>query len=63
MGLEPHQTLVIGDSLDKDILPARAIGCHTAWLKGEGWDDNDAGIDMPCRIDTLTELYRILHLA
>ena len=29
LGLEPAQTVMIGDSLDKDILPAQSIGCHT----------------------------------
>lgn len=46
MGLEPEQVLVIGDSLRKDILPARSIGCHTAWIKGRGWtDEEDAATD------------------
>ena len=25
------------DSYTKDILPAHELGCHTIWLKGEGW--------------------------
>ena len=29
LGLEPSETVMIGDSLDKDILPAQSIGCHT----------------------------------
>lgn len=29
LGLEPQETVMIGDSLDKDIIPAQAIGCHT----------------------------------
>ena len=29
LGLEPAQTVMIGDSLDKDIIPAQSIGCHT----------------------------------
>ncbi len=37
LGLKPHEVVVIGDSLDKDIIPANAIGCKTVWLKGEGW--------------------------
>ena len=31
--------LAVGDSYYKDIEPASAIGCQTAWLKGEGWTD------------------------
>ena len=29
LGLEPAETVMIGDSLDKDIIPAQSIGCHT----------------------------------
>lgn len=29
LGLEPQETIMIGDSPDKDILPAQSIGCHT----------------------------------
>lgn len=29
--------VVIGDSYDKDILPAASLGCHTVWLKNIGW--------------------------
>lgn len=36
--LTSEQTLVVGDSFGKDILPAHTIGCHTVWMKGEGWD-------------------------
>lgn len=37
MDLAPEETLVIGDSYSKDILPAEKIGCQTLWLKGKGW--------------------------
>lgn len=40
LGLPAQQVLVVGDSIDKDILPARQIGCQTVWLKGEGWSDD-----------------------
>lgn len=37
LGVEAENVIVIGDSYSKDILPAHEIGCHTIWLKGEGW--------------------------
>lgn len=40
LGLCPEEVLVVGDSLDKDILPAQQLGCRTAWLKGQGWTDS-----------------------
>ena len=33
LGVEPSETVMIGDSLDKDIIAARSIGCHTIWLR------------------------------
>ena len=36
-GCEPAQTIAIGDSFEKDILPASECGCHTIWYKGEEW--------------------------
>lgn len=38
-GCRPAETLVIGDSLRKDIVPALAVGCHAFWLKGEAWEE------------------------
>lgn len=56
LGLEPHQTLVIGDSLRKDILPARSLGCHTAWIKGRGWDAAEDAAQDPAQIPSLATL-------
>lgn len=33
------ETAVIGDSFDKDMKPARALGCRTIWLKGSQWEE------------------------
>ena len=37
MGFEARKVLVVGDSFSKDVVPAKAVGCKVAWLKGEGW--------------------------
>ena len=37
--MQPSEVTVVGDSLSKDIMPARQLGCQTVWLKGEGWTD------------------------
>ena len=39
LGLQPHEVAVIGDSYDKDIVPAKSIGCQTIWFKGIGWNN------------------------
>lgn len=37
--MDAANIMVVGDSIDKDIVPAKSIGCQTAWYKGEGWTD------------------------
>lgn len=41
LGLKPGETVVIGDSYKKDILPALKAGCRAIWLKGKGWTDEE----------------------
>jgi len=60
LGLKPEEVLVIGDSLNKDILPAREIGCKTAWLKGKGWTDEEDSITDPAQINGLKEIEAVL---
>lgn len=62
LGLRPEEVLVVGDSLKKDILPARSIGCATAWIKGRGWTaDEDAASD-PAQIASLSEILNMVKL-
>lgn len=39
LGLQASEVAVIGDSVKKDIVPAKRIGCKAYWLRGEGWTD------------------------
>lgn len=41
LGLTPEETLVVGDSYGKDIVPAEKIGCQVLWIKGQGWTPAD----------------------
>lgn len=52
LGLKPDEVVVVGDSIDKDIIPAREVGCHTVWFKGEGWTDIPVDESVPERIIT-----------
>lgn len=36
--LPPENVTVIGDSYEKDIVPAASLGCKTIWLKNIGWE-------------------------
>lgn len=37
LGVSPEEVLVVGDSLEKDIMPAASIGCRTLHIKGRPW--------------------------
>lgn len=54
LGLDPSETVMVGDSADKDIEPARLAGCRTVWLKGQGWAESDCAPDI-----TITSLSQI----
>lgn len=59
LGLKPEEVVVVGDSIDKDIIPAQKVGCQTVWFKGEGWTDDPVDESIPNRIITnLMELCR-----
>ena len=56
LGLKPEEVLVVGDSLRKDILPARSIGCKTAWIKGKGWTPEEDVAEDDAQIPGLASL-------
>lgn len=58
LGLKPDEVVVVGDSIDKDIVPARQAGCHTVWFRGEGWTDDPVDESLPDRI--ITDLRELL---
>ena len=37
--MKPQEVIVIGDSFDKDVVPASNLGCNTVWIKGVEWDE------------------------
>ncbi len=60
LGMAPEEVLVIGDSLRKDIEPARSLGCHVAWLKGRGWTPQEDAATDPAMIKNLGEVLNAL---
>lgn len=60
LGLLPEETLVIGDSYRKDIIPAESIGCQAIWLKGKGWTPEEDAQLHPNTIMHLDELLNVL---
>ena len=59
LGLQPSETVVIGDSFYKDIEPAVKAGCHTVWFKGEGWTDTKYDESVPDQI--ITDLSQLIE--
>ena len=59
LGLQPEEVVVVGDSMEKDIMPARQIGCRTVWLKGEGWTDDP--VDESAADRVITDLEQLLE--
>ncbi|MBO4451174.1 MAG: HAD family hydrolase [Bacteroidaceae bacterium] len=57
LGLKPEDTVVIGDSFTKDVVPAHQIGCQTIWLKGQGWESEVIDESVPSLI--LTDIAKL----
>lgn len=65
LGVPAEATLVVGDSVSKDIRPAVSLGCKAVWLKGDGWEGDAAALEaeLPAGtgvIDRLSDLPRVM---
>ena len=58
LGMKPEEVAVVGDSMDKDIIPAQKAGCQTIWFKGEGWTDD--AVDESIADQIITELSELI---
>lgn len=47
LDLPASQVLVVGDTYDKDIIPAHKLGCHTLWIKGLQWEEKKVDESIP----------------
>lgn len=56
--LLPEEVVVVGDSMDKDIIPAGKAGCQTVWYQGEGWTDDPVDASAAGRV--ITDLKELL---
>lgn len=57
----PEETIVIGDSYDRDIVPSRNLGCITIWLKGKSWREykDDSAADFV--VSTITGIPKVIQ--
>lgn len=60
LGTDATKVTVVGDSMRNDIIPAKSIGCHTVWLKGQSWDGNNT--DASSADMTITDIKQLLAI-
>lgn len=60
IGIYSSDTVVIGDSYDRDIQPAKILGCTTIWLDGKSWTKPKDTSDADYRINSIKEVENIL---
>ena len=62
LGVEPWEAVVVGDSYDKDIVPATRVGCQTVWLKNIGWAPYSGDETADAIIADFADLRPLFHL-
>lgn len=60
LGVEAKDTLVVGDSYRKDIVPAEKASCKVMWIKGKGWTSEEDAQQHDCIISSLNEIPALL---
>ena len=61
LGVNPIDAIMIGDSYNNDIVPAKAIGCKTIWINNKGWDEQNENNKADIIIKSFKELPEILE--
>ena len=62
-GCRAEEAVMIGDRIDNDIVPAKALGMHTIWVKqgfGQYWKVNDEREQADCVVEKLIEICNYL---
>lgn len=62
-GCRADNAAMIGDRIDNDIIPAKALGMYTIWIKqgfGQYWNITKETERADCTVDSLTEICDIL---
>lgn len=63
-GCEPNQAIMIGDRIDNDIVPAKALGMKTIWVKQgfrQYWNVQGEDESADLVVDNLTEIVAFLY--
>jgi putative hydrolase of the HAD superfamily len=56
------ETYVVGDSYERDIIPAKQLGCVTVWLRGRSWKETIETAHADYVILSLHELARLFRM-
>jgi HAD superfamily hydrolase (TIGR01549 family) len=56
LSVKPNEAVMIGDSYDNDIKPAKSLGCYTIWIVGKGWNNPADAKDADSMIKSITEI-------
>ncbi|WP_297901667.1 HAD family hydrolase [uncultured Parabacteroides sp.] len=62
LGFPADEIVVVGDSYDKDIIPATQIGCQTIWLKNIGWSAYKGDETADIILSDFTEIKQVFAL-
>ena len=60
LGVRPQDAWVVGDSYERDIVPAKQLGCKTIWLKGKSWITPSSSEAADYTVSKLSEIETIL---
>lgn len=56
LGVPVKDVVVVGDSYNKDIVPALSIGCKAIWLKGSSWNPTDQNIQFEPSVSSIHQV-------
>lgn len=62
LGIKPGETLVVGDNIKRDMVPARKLGLRTAYASYGDWrpgEEKDQCFDF--RLDTFSDMLDLFH--
>ena len=63
LGFEAENIMAVGDTYNKDIIPAKETGCKTVWLKkGQQWEENIDTSKADIIIDDFKKIKEIIDL-
>jgi putative hydrolase of the HAD superfamily len=58
--VKPESTFVVGDSYERDIVPAKILGCKTLWLKNKSFRESENTESADYIVNNLGDILRYL---